>query len=158
MRPRVRHRDWYLDEGAPGPMTGFMAAISGTVTSSVTGIKDHAHNMSNLKKGKYQKELENLESADLDPNAMRPLQSHPQLRPLSTYTPVALDNIAHKIAAESLPRRAKKPPRSLTLKPPRNRMHAVAREYAHFADEMTSTALKGNHIPCHCRTSTNYWS
>jgi sterol 3beta-glucosyltransferase len=100
----VKHRDWYIDEGAGSPLIGAVAAVSGTFTSALVSMTKYSNNVSQTVHG-ITHESPKIQEAkpqapyweDLNLEKTRPLQSAIALPPQH------LELLALNMAANSLP-------------------------------------------------------
>lgn len=60
MHNRIRHRRWYVDEGAPGPISGAVASVADTGANCVSDVQDFKRSIARkrLWKEKLQNEKE----------------------------------------------------------------------------------------------------
>lgn len=82
---RIRHRRWYVEEGAPGPISGAVAAVADTGANCVGDIK---HFKRRVRRSKTRKEAG--EKANADPTVD---EDHPN-------TGTALAELCMQLAAE----------------------------------------------------------
>ncbi|KAH7407275.1 hypothetical protein BKA64DRAFT_666200 [Cadophora sp. MPI-SDFR-AT-0126] len=161
----VRHRDWYVDEGASDPLMGFISVASGTATAAITRTVEFSRGMSKAVHKKPPSETAN-ESADeapyLEPSTS--LDYYPSRNPVrhaAHYSPAHLDALAYRLASKTLPnaKDRKKAERTHSWSPPQRlpnilhgshnqkvhyhgRLHDASVETGHFAYSMAATGLR----------------
>ncbi|KAK6582030.1 hypothetical protein PZA11_005727 [Diplocarpon coronariae] len=158
----IRHRDWYVDEGAGDPIMGFVAAASSAVTSAISRTVEYGRGMS---KALNKKPAAGVDAVD-DPQNLEPatsLDCFPSRNPVqqaALYSPRHLDALAHKLASKTLPNSREKAKhrrnhpwspvqRAARLLHPKHkqvhyhgRLHDASVETGHFASSMIATGLK----------------
>jgi hypothetical protein len=165
---RVRHRDWYIDEGPVDPISGAVAAASSVATNSLSLAVDYTRGFSKSIHKKPTPKDEDTTSSD---SATYPsLEYSPSWDIAPPRNPVQaaahfpqerIEAVAYKIAAKALPNPAQQKPkrynssglvkRSSTLRPSSSmkvteehgRVHDAAHETGHFATSMVKTGLRG---------------
>ncbi|CZR52709.1 related to sterol glucosyltransferase [Phialocephala subalpina] len=169
---RIRHRDWYVDEGAGDPVQGFLAAASGTVTSALTIFVDYTRSLSKtvhkdpINGSPLSAEEDDEDKADPRPEAARTksLEYIPTRNPVQKaahFSPEHLDYVALKMASKTLKSTTdkQKHKRAYTWSPVQRspslllkgsdkqvhyhgRLHDASVETGHFAYAMGATALR----------------
>jgi hypothetical protein len=51
---RIRHRRWYVEEGAPGPISGAVASIADTIANCVSDVQDCRRRIRRSRKARAQ--------------------------------------------------------------------------------------------------------
>lgn len=101
---RIKHRDWYIDEGASNPLSGAVASI--TLTLVNTWISTHTY-IENLAKLRHQKPSSKSEDSQSEPQPEIPdLESLPVQFPVQaamSYPPEILESMAYRMASKTLP-------------------------------------------------------
>ncbi|KAG9230525.1 hypothetical protein BJ875DRAFT_384927 [Amylocarpus encephaloides] len=165
---RVRHRDWYIDEGATDPLTGAMAFASGVATKTLSIVFDYKRNISTTihkqhaathDKGKDSERSSSEALPVLRKYSVSwdgPVPVNPVQAALS-YPPERLELLAQRIASKSVPYQTGQPIRQrsfragrLPTRTPQNdareEEHGLVYETAHdtsnFVTEITRTGLK----------------
>ncbi|KAI7767327.1 hypothetical protein LZL87_014017 [Fusarium oxysporum] len=99
----LRHKHWYVDEGAEDPMIGVIAAVSGFVATLGTATSDYSQR---LKNPAPSRPLKRRLSSKRHFTPTEAYQAHEGiLRPVvgpATLTPMEMGNIAIKMATKSL--------------------------------------------------------
>ncbi|KAG7423269.1 Sterol 3-beta-glucosyltransferase UGT80A2 [Fusarium oxysporum f. sp. raphani] len=99
----LRHKHWYVDEGAEDPMIGVMAAASGFVAALGTATSDYSQRLKNRAPSRPP---ERHLSSKRHFTPTEEQQAHKGiLRPVigpATLTPMEMENIAMKMATKSL--------------------------------------------------------
>ena len=105
---RNRHRDWYIDQGAAGPLTGVLASISDTVVKTWASTSKFTKDVS---KTLHKKTIPKQDR----PAPMARRETEPDQGILAgqvpafpvqaalSYPPQHLERVAYKMAAEKLP-------------------------------------------------------
>ncbi|CZT06228.1 related to sterol glucosyltransferase [Rhynchosporium graminicola] len=101
----VRHRDWYVDEGAGDPIAAFIAVASGTVTTTITKTVQYARGMS---KALHKKPPSEKSSADEPPyiepsTSLDYYPSHNPVQHAAHYSSAHLESLAYRLASKTLP-------------------------------------------------------
>jgi hypothetical protein len=170
---RVRHRDWYIDEGPVDPISGAVAAASSVATNSLSLAVGYTRGFS---KSIHKKPIPKDEDTTSSDSAPYPnLEYSPSWDIAPTRNPVQaaahfpqerIEAVAYKIAAKALPNPAQQKPkrynssklvkRSSTLRQnssrkvpeEHGRVHDAAHETSHFATSMVKTGLRGEDLCC----------
>ena len=105
---RNRHRDWYIDQGAAGPLSGVVASISDTIVktwaSTSTYVKDVSKTLHKKPTPKQERPAP-MERQPTEPDQgilAGQVPAFPVQAALS-YPPQHLERIAYRMAAETLP-------------------------------------------------------
>ena len=162
----VRHRDWYIDEGASGPITAAVAVASGTLTNIAVNINHYAHSVSKSLRKKPESKDTTPDTEDTPPLAYSQSldyipSSHPVQRAVNNYSPQHLEALSYAMASNSLPdrrpiskdkkahswspyKRTNTLPRAPTGEAPHDhgRVHEATSETGHFAYDMLGIGLK----------------
>ncbi|TVY44536.1 Sterol 3-beta-glucosyltransferase [Lachnellula occidentalis] len=141
----IRHRDWYVDEGPSGPISGAIATASSVATSTISLFVEYTRNFSKLSANKTFTQL------DIPP-ARNPVQA------ATEFTQERIEAVAYKIAAKTFPMPAQiinkrvdnlgltKTSLFLQSKSKRTSEHGrtynAAHETEHFAVSMAATGLR----------------
>ena len=167
----IKHRDWYIDEGASNPIIGAVASVSGTLTNSVVTVNRYSHNMHRAVHNKPE------DKSNASTPVEKPETSEPLFRPLgptmsanpvqkaANYPPEHLEMLAYRMAAKNLPsskNRAKHRktyswmpvPRASTMRSTTSkstkhethehgRLHDASSETGHLTVSLLATGLKG---------------
>jgi hypothetical protein len=162
---RVRHRDWYIDEGAGDPLMGAVAVVSGILTNAAVNISQYTRSISKSLRKKPEPEDTNSDSADTPPlaysNSLDYVPSRNPAQRALNYSPRHLEALSYAMASKSLPDRRQKLkpkkthpwspykksytlPRIPTGEVPHDhgRIHEATSETGHFASEMIGIGLK----------------
>ncbi|KAJ5038037.1 uncharacterized protein L3040_006909 [Drepanopeziza brunnea f. sp. 'multigermtubi'] len=158
----IRHRDWYVDEGAVDPLQGLIAVASTTATSAITKTVQYSRGIS---KAIHKKPPSEEDAADEQPHfeASNSLYRYPSHNPIQNavhYSPKQLDDIAYQMASKNLPNSKSKRRhlktqlwspvlRATNMLQPKNRvvqyhgrLHDASVETGNFAYSMAATGLK----------------
>ncbi|TVY17840.1 Sterol 3-beta-glucosyltransferase UGT80B1 [Lachnellula arida] len=142
----VRHRDWYVDEGPYGPISGVIATASSVATNTISSVLEYTRNFSKLSAN------ETFTQLDI-PSTRNPVQA------AADFPQERIEAVAYKIAAKAFPKPAqgskKKirnlglPKTSLSLRSKASkrtvehgRTYNAAHETEHFAASMVATGLR----------------
>jgi len=158
----VRHRDWYVDEGAGDPIMGFIAVASGTATTAISKTVQYSRGMSKALQKKPSSEHDSADEGPyLEPSTS--LDYYPSRNPVqhaAHYSPAHLDALAYRLASKTLPnaKDRKKAQRTHSWSPPQRfpnilhgshktvhyhgRLHDASVETGHFAYAMAATGLR----------------
>ncbi|KAK0100746.1 hypothetical protein ONS95_007196 [Cadophora gregata] len=159
----VRHRDWYVDEGASDPLIGFISVASGAATATISKTVQYSKGMSKVIHKKPPSESESADEAPyLEPSTS--LDYYPSRNPVqhaAHYSPAHLDALAYRLASKTLPnaKDRKKAERTHSWSPPQRlpnilhgshnktvhyhgRLHDASVETGHFAYSMAATVLR----------------
>lgn len=105
---RIRHRDWYVDEGAVAPISGFVASISDTLVKTWASTSTYFNDLS--KTLHKEPSPEQSRSVSLDPLPTAPSRGimageDPDcpVRAALTYPPEHIEHVAYMMASERLP-------------------------------------------------------
>lgn len=168
---RHHHQDWYIDEGAVGPVSGFLAFISDTLVKTWDSTHSYARDISKTIHRRPEPkgpvipltEQQSMEQGPIDSGLPPP--ANPVTVALS-YPPQHLERVAYQMASETLPdtknrskhrkthtwtphrdrsNTSKSLPRRATRKE-RNKAEELGSETAHFAYSMLSTGLHGMYL------------
>jgi hypothetical protein len=167
----IRHRDWYIDEGASNPVFGAVASISGTLTNTIVTVNKYGHNMHETvhkKPGEKSPEPSTPEElAPLEPFSenLGEIPSRFPVQNAAKYPPQHLEMVAYQMASKTLPNtkdRAKhrrtyswspvqKAPtmKSVASKGAKHdthehgRLHDASSETGHLTVSLLGTGLKG---------------
>lgn len=166
---RYRHRDWYIDQGAAGPLTGVVASVSDALVKTWLSTSTYTKDLSKtLSKKSIPKEnrLPTRERRVREPDRGILAGEDPRfpVQAALTYPPEHLERVAYRMAAESLPDSRKKtrqrrryiwsPRMQMTTNAtptPSSRLHTedhgkaleITAETGQFAYSVTRTALHG---------------
>ncbi|RDW84681.1 UDP-glycosyltransferase phosphorylase [Coleophoma cylindrospora] len=168
----IRHIDWYVDEGAEGPSTGVLGAVSETVLNMVMNIADYCRGLSrtlheDLEKGnKDSFEIARAKDAvhgdAMDPDTLHTIPTRIHIQPADTYPHGRLEYIAYRMASKTARKADKKKRRTWkqkqldkqaqefsrsndmrsTVEHKHGKIHGVAHETRHFAGSMIGAGLK----------------
>lgn len=169
---RIRHIDWYVDEGAEGPSFGLIGAVSETVLNMSMTMADYCRGLSKTLHGDPEKgfksslELGRAKDAvhgdAFDPDALHTIPTRIDIRPADTYPQGRLEYIAYCMASKTarkldkkgrrtwqqkqLDKRAQTFSRSKgmrsTVEHEHGKVHGVAHETRRFAGSMLAASLK----------------
>ena len=163
--------NWYIDEGAAGPITGFFASISDTVLKTWGSTHTYIHDLSNTMH-------KDSTPPNPDPPARERQPTLPDLVPINSayrpphpvqaalsYPPQHLERVAHRMATDTLPggkkrswhrktyvwsprmqmTAASKPPTSSKKKQTKEhgKVYEATDETGHFAYSILRTGLHG---------------
>lgn len=105
MSVRIRHRDWYVDEGAVDPIQGIMAAMSSTITSIVEKTCQYARGMNKALHKESPEEPGAVNNPPLleDSASIDYSLSQNPVQKAAGYSPQQLDSIAYMLASKSSP-------------------------------------------------------
>jgi sterol 3beta-glucosyltransferase len=141
---RIRHRDWYIDEGATDPITGMVAFGSGVATKSLSLVFDYEKSLSTSIRKKHNtlpigadkgKESESSSSdAPLgrvySPSWDIPVTQNPVTAAL-TYPPERLELFAAKLASKTYEHDPIQGQNSWLPKRTKSGLHVVKQEKEH---------------------------
>jgi hypothetical protein len=102
---RVKHRDWYIDEGASNPLFGAIAAISGTLTNSIVTVNKYTKEVHQTVHKKPEEHTSPASTPDEEPFEWD-LYKIPSRNPVThaiQYPPQHLEMVAHRMASKTLP-------------------------------------------------------
>ncbi|KAG0646157.1 glycosyltransferase [Hyphodiscus hymeniophilus] len=117
----VKHRDWYIDEGASNPVFGAVASVSGTLTNTIVLVSKYTkevHQTMHKKDGERSSVSTPSESDEPEPQEWD-LSKLTSRNPVSNairyrYPPQHLEMLAYQMASKTLPRRNKRAKSSRT--------------------------------------------
>lgn len=159
---RHRHKEWYIDEGAAGPVTGFLAFVSDTVVKTWDSVHSYARDISRTVHRKSEPQgpiilMTERRSFEQDYPENGAVFSQPVTAALS-YSPNHLERVAYRMASGTLPdyrnsSKHKKAPRITRTNTSRSqrsdrgkqrsKVEELGSETAHFAYSMLRTGLHG---------------
>lgn len=166
---RHQHQDWYIDEGAVSPISGFLASVSDTVMKTWDSTNTYFQSLSKtLKreqspKGTHTPSLE-LQSTEEDMGILAGPAPEFPVQAALTYPPHHLEQVAYRMASETLPHSknrskhrkthawsprlqmthiSRSTPKKKTPKKERGKLYEVASDTGHFAYSIMRTGLHG---------------
>ncbi|KUL88236.1 hypothetical protein ZTR_04936 [Talaromyces verruculosus] len=101
-----RHQEWYIDEGAFGPIEGFLASISGAAQEVWDTTYSYTRNISQTVHRKSEPKDSILPVTERQSIELDPMESMFPANPVTnalTFTPQHLERIAYRMASEKLP-------------------------------------------------------
>jgi sterol 3beta-glucosyltransferase len=106
--PSIRHRDWYIDQGPAGPLTGVIASVSDAVGKTWASTSTYAKSISaTMHKEPVPKESRPPSQEQRDNPPVRGIlagQTIPNpVQEALTYPPEHLEWLAYSMASERLP-------------------------------------------------------
>lgn len=164
---RIKHRDWYIDEGASNPVFGAVASVSGTLTNTIVTVnkytKDIHQTVHKKPEGKSPvsatPELEEPEAPEWD---LTKLSSQNPVTKAAKYPPQHLEMVAYHMASKTLPNRkdrakhrktyswspvqkspTTKSTASKATKHEHGKLHEASSETGHLTVSLLGTGLKG---------------
>lgn len=159
----VKHRDWYVDEGAGDPLQGFLAAASGTITSALTIFVDYTRSMSKTvhhteptPSAILSTAEDSEDAADPRPEAARTksleyVPTHNPVQKAANFSPEHLDYVALKMASKTLKSTTdkQKNKRAYTWSPvqrPANLLHSESSKQVHYHGRLHDASVETGHF------------
>lgn len=165
-RRRIKHRDWYIDEGASNPVFGAVASISGALTNAVVAMSKYTKDIHQTVR-KKPGEKSTPTSATLEPDSealewtLTNLPTRTPVTNAAAYPPQHLEVLAYRMASKTLPDKKHRSKHRKThswspvQRPPtakataskvskkHGRLHEASSETRHVTASLLATGCKG---------------
>jgi sterol 3beta-glucosyltransferase len=163
----VKHRDWYVDEGASNPVFGAVASVSGTLTNTIVTVNKYTKDLSHTvhKKAGDKSPISSmpeLEEPEPQEWSLRMMASRNPVSRAAAYPPHHLEMVAYHMASKTLPHTKSgskyqkayswspvhhssttKSTASKATKHEHGKLHEAGSETGHLTVSLLGTGLKG---------------